>query len=450
MRIGGLSRVCRFLAMWRVLALPVVLAMVTVIVGECPGIASASTAPYGHLRPGGHAVPGSGLSLAQAPAGLRAVVRRTLGLRAAPAAGAFQQAKLTAADAAPSNYFGLSVAISEFTAVVGAPGKNSTTGAAYVFVHSKRGWSQQAELTAADAAPSDGFGSSVAISGGTAVVGAYGKNSNAGAAYVFVHSGKHGKHWSQQAELTAADAAPGDYFGVPVAISGSTVVVGAARKNSSTGAAYVFVHSGKHWSQQAELTADAAAPGDLFGFSVAISGSTVVVGAVRKNSSTGAAYVFAGSGTAWSQQAELTAADAAPGDGFGYSVAISGSAVVVGADWKNSFTGAAYVFAGSGTAWSQQAELTPADAATGEFFGDSVAISGSTVVVGATGKNSYTGAAYVFAGSGTAWSQQAELTAADAAPGDDFGLVAISGSTVVVGAPQKNANTGAAYVFVTQ
>src|SRR5215472_6459861 len=170
--------------------------LVMAIVGVCPGVASASAASSGHLRPAAHPVPGSGLSLARAPAGLRAAVRRTLGLAAAPAASAFQQAKLTAAGGVSGDEFGYSVAISGSTAVVGAPYKNSSTGAAYVYVQSGTAWSQQAKLTAAGGASGDFFGTSVALSGSTAVVGAYGKNSNAGAAYVFVRSGTA---WSQQA-----------------------------------------------------------------------------------------------------------------------------------------------------------------------------------------------------------------------------------------------------------
>jgi hypothetical protein len=261
-------------------------------------------------------------------------------------------------------------------------------------------------------------------------------------------------------ELTAADPAA-DFFGWSVAISGSTAVVGAYAKNSSTGfgsqgAAYVFTRSGSTWAQRAELTASDGAPGDYFGYSVAIWGSTVVVGAPSKNSGTGAAYVFAPNpdGT-WAQQAELTASDGAPGDSFGWSVAISestvvqgGSTVVVGAIGKNSATGAAYVFAGSGPFWHQIAELTAADAADGDQFGRSVAVSGSTVVMGAPVKASYTGAAYVYAHSGSTWARQAKLTAADGAVGDHFGnSVAISGPTTVVGAPDKSSGTGAGYVF---
>ena len=304
-------------------------------------------------------------------------------------------------------------------------------------------WSQQAKLTASDPAEDDVFGDTVAISGKTAVVGAPFHNSDAGAAYVFMRSGKT---WSQQAELTASDGAANDEFGSSVAISGRIVVVGAPSKHSFTGAAYVFSRSGKAWSQQAELTASDAVKQEEFGNSVGISGTTAVVGAPFGNTLTGpgAAYVFSRSGSTWSQQAELTASDAAAGDLFGASVAIYGSTALVGAYFHNSGTGAAYVFLRSGKAWSQQAELTasgPAD------FGFSVAIQGSTAVVGAVfGQNpSNTGAAYVFVRSGNVWSRQAKLTGA----GTFFGYsVAISGKIVVVGSPFKNMQTGAAYVFV--
>ena len=204
----------------------------------------------------------------------------------------------------------------------------------------------------------------------------------------------------QQATLTAADAAAGDMFGYSVAVSGSTAVVGAPFSNSGTGAAYVFRRSGASWAQQAELTATGAATDDEFGTSVALSGSTAVVGAPFGNSGTGAAYVFRRSGAGWAQQAELTAADGAGGDFFGYSVALSRSTVLVGAFGKNTATGAAYVFRRSGARWAQQAELTAADGTARENFGYSVALSRSTAVAGAPPSeesDTHTGAAYVFA-----------------------------------------------------
>jgi hypothetical protein len=381
-----------------------------------------------------------------------------------------EEAELTGSDGAAGDYFGWSVAVSGSTAVVGAPwktvGSNFRQGAAYVFVQTGGTWTQQTELTPSDGASGDGFGVSIAITGSTAVVGApyhtVGSNSYQGAAYVFVESGGT---WSQEAELIASDGGARDYFGGSVALSGSTAVVGAPGKtvgsNSEQGAAYVFVESGGTWSQQAELTASDGAYLDQFGVSVAVDGGTAVVGAynhtVGSNHWQGAAYVFVQNGETWRQQAELTASDGAAEDLFGYSVAVSGSTAVVGAYRHKLVTGAAYVFVQSGGAWSQQAELTASDGETNESFGWSVAVSASTAVVGAlnntVGSNTGQGTAYVFVERGGTWSQQAELTSADGAANDNFGTsVAVSGSTVVAGAYHhqvgSNPIQGAAYVFV--
>ncbi len=212
---------------------------------------------------------------------------------------------------------------------------------------------QIAKLTSGDAATNDEFGYSVAISGDTAVVGApYDDDagSDSGSAYVFVRSGAS---WSQQAKLTAGDAAAGDEFGYSVAISGDTAMVGAYADDdggSESGSAYVFVRSGASWSQQAKLTAGDAAADDWFGFSVAISGDTAVAGANGDDDAgaySGSAYVFVRSGASWSQQTKLTAGDAAADNEFGYSVAISGDTAVVGAhldDDGGSDSGSAYAF----------------------------------------------------------------------------------------------------------
>src|SRR5262249_11922680 len=158
-------------------------------------------------------------------------------------------------------------------------------------------------------------------------------------------------------------------------------------------------------------------------------------------------YIFVRSGSTWYQWAKLTASDA-PGGEFGNSVALGRDTALVGAFGRNFGTGAAYVFGRSGTTWTQQAELTASDAASGDVFGHSVALSGSTALVGAIDKTSHTGAAYVFVRSGTSWTQQAELAASDAAPGDGFGIsVALSGTTALVAGPGHNNSRGAAYVF---
>jgi hypothetical protein len=368
------------------------------------------------------------------------------------------QAELTASDVGAYDQFGISVALSGDggTALVGIR-RSTAPGAAYVFARSGAFWSQQAELAAGDRALNDFFGGSVALSGdgNIALVGAYGKNTFTGAAYVFMRGGTT---WSQQAKLAAGDGALTDYFGGSVALSadGATALVGAYGHDNNTGAAYVFARSGTSWSQQAELAASDGNEGDAFGNSVALArdGLNASVGAIGRNAATGAAYVFVRSGASWSQQARLTASDGNSGDGFGLSVALSGDGgtALIGAESHNNNTGAAYVFARSGATWNQQAELTASDGAPNDYFGPSVTLSedGGTALVGAAGHNSLTGTAYAFVRSGTTWSQQTELTARDAAQYDGFGTsVALSadGSTALVGAPGRNTATGATYVF---
>jgi hypothetical protein len=445
-----------------------------------------------------------------------------------------QQAELGTGD-----QFGYSVAVSGDTMVVGNPEEDSSTtginstpnlnatnaGAAYVYIRSGTTWSQQAYLKASQVNVGDRFGSSVAVSGETVVVGAPNEDSSttginstpnesasgAGAAYVFVRSGTT---WSQQAYLKANQVKTGDEFGLSVASSGNTIVVGARVGGpGSAGSAYVFLRSVTTWSQQAYLQANQASVLDFFGISVAVSGDTVVVGANQEDSSiagingtpneiapnSGASFIFFRSGTSWSLQAFVKPSAnslgyAGVGDGFGYSVALSGNTVVVGAPYEGSTTtgvdstpnessndnGAAYVFVRSGTSWSQQAYLKPGHNVSFEqHFGWSVAVSGDTVVVGAPRETSSTtginstpnvasndaGAAYIFTRSGTTWNQQAYLKAGHVSGGDRFGWsVAVSGDTAVVGVPDEggynsginstytgdgsNFNSGAAYVFV--
>lgn len=337
-------------------------------------------------------------------------------------------------------------------------------GAAYPITIDPLVWSVQQQLQGSDTAASDFFGRSVAISGTTAVVGAFGATlpgkPGAGAAYVFVRSAGT---WSEQQKLSAPDAAQDAAFGYSVAISGNTVVVGAPGAaqgmKAEAGAAYVFVRSGTLWSLQQRLAASDAAADDQLGGSVAIDGDSVVVGAdfadPAGRSGAGAAYVFVRSGTMWSEQQKLVASDASDGAHLGLAVAISGSSVAVGSPYADlpgkPSAGAAYVFLRSGMAWSEQQKLTASDAAAGDGFGGAVALASDTLFVGApsadVGMRSDAGAAYVFGRSGTSWSQKQRLTAGTPAPGDAFGqAVALSGSNALVGA-DATLGGGAAYVF---
>ncbi len=354
------------------------------------------------------------------------------------------QLKLTAADDG-WKAFGRSVAIDGDTIVIGASFDGATwTGAVYVFRTTDGGatYVEVAKLAASDGAAGDWFGWSVAIDGDTVVIGAYGKDSQRGSAYVF-RTSDGGATYGQVAKLTGSDVASADYFGSSVAIDGDTVVIGTVRD-----CVYIFrtTDGGATYGQVAKLTASDAAAGDYFGISVAIAGGTFVVGTAYGN----AAYVFLTSddGASYAQVAKLTGPDS-----FGGSVAIDGDTVVIGANSDThdggSYAGSAYVYRTS-DGWDTHTEikLTASDGAADDAFGSSVAIDGTTVVVGAGQDDDagfWSGSVYVFntTDGGATYAQVAKLTAADAAKDDWFGWsVAIDGDVVVVGSDNE-----AAYIF---
>ncbi|MCK7593462.1 FG-GAP repeat protein [Pseudomarimonas salicorniae] len=384
---------------------------------------------------------------------------------------------------------------------------------------------QQAYLKASNARRESAFGFSVAVSGDTVAVGAPREDTssagingpedaegpagvNSGAVYVFV---REGLGWRKQAFIKAGNAGRDDRFGVSVALSGDTLVVGAPLEDSeddalaNSGAAYVFVREAGVWRQQALLKASNADPEDYFGERVAISGDTLVVGALGEDSSattingdasdntapdSGAAYVFVRVGDSWAEQAYLKSSNAGAVDEFGSSVAVSGDTVLVGAPGEDSNasvingdeldnsapqSGAAYVFRRTGDTWSQQAYLKASNAGPGDGFGTSVALSMDTAAVGAAGESSghasspadesvfAAGAAYVFVSSDGQWTEQAYLKAEYTGGTDYFGTsLALSGDRLVVGAPGESSNakgvdgdatnelaprSGAAYLF---
>ena len=387
-----------------------------------------------------------------------------------------QSAKLTAANGASGNQFGISVAVSGEMVVIGAPLANDGRGAAYVFAEPGTGWADMtevAELTASDGQAGDYFGGSVAISGDTIVVGAgyatVGGNAMQGAAYVFAEPGSGWGNMTQTAKLTASGGVAYDTFGVSVAISGDTVVVGAETAYSANprGRGLRLHGACAGWTnmtQTAKLTASAGPAYCDFGDSVAISGNTIVVGAeeatIGVNSLQGAAYVFVEPGAGWAnmtQTAKLTASDGAAYDYFGDSVAISGNTIAVGAFYAtvggNAAQGATYVFTAPASGWAdmnQTAKLTASDGAADDNFGAAVAVSGNTIAVGADGAtvggNVQQGAVYVFAEPDAGWTnmtENAKLTAADGVAGDFFGIsVSISGNTIVVGAIESGESSG--------
>ncbi len=399
---------------------------------------------------------------------LAAVIGLNIAFGLTPALAQCEFDKLTASDGAMFDWFGWSVAISGDTAVIGAFYDDSGTGSAYVFRFNGSSWIEQDKLLASDGAAGDYFGWAVAIAGDTVVIGASADDNNRGSAYIFTPNDIDPNNWVQQDKLTASDGAASEYFGVSVAISGDTIVVGAKwddDKGTDSGSAYIFTPNDidqNRWDQQAKLLASDGQAGDWFGISVAISDDTAVIGAYGdddKGSDSGSAYIFTPNDidpNNWDQQAKLLASDGAAADKFGYSVAISGDNAIVGA-WNNDSKGSAYVFHFDGCSWTEQPKLLALDTQTSDWFGFSVAISGDTAVIGAYGdddKGSESGSAYIFTPNDidtNNWDQQDKLLASDGAASDWFGhAVAISGHAAVIGANYDDSNNGSAYVFAAQ
>lgn len=386
-----------------------------------------------------------------------------------------QLAELTPTTRVNNDWFGISVAVSGDTAVVGAFDSNiEQTGIAYVFVKGSNGWAnvtQTATLTPSDAGA--GFGTSVAISGDTIVVGAANASnldnqaSGPGAAYVFVKPAGGWTNMTQNAKLTASDGVDGDAFGNSVSISGNTVAVGAFFANNFSGKTYVFVEPSSGWSgnlaQTAELSAsDSSGLLDYFGSSVSIGGNTILVGSNGHNNFQGSAYVFVEPASGWTnmtQTAELTASNGKQNDAFGFSSAISGNTAVVGAPSSSLGLGSAYIFVEPASGWvttsNFNAQLSIPNSIQSGGFAQSVSLSGKAVVVGdagtTVGTNQNQGAAFLFLEPKSGWQTTSKptavLTASDGAANDDLGVsVAVSGNTALAGAPKSN-KPGEAYVF---
>lgn len=332
--------------------------------------------------------------------------------------------KLASDETTTEDRFGAAVGISGDNAVVGAWTGKAPSGAAYVFHRSGAEWAKSADLLPSDPTSAGAFGFGVAMSGTTAVV-----SDAMGALYVFTQSGQA---WTQTAK-----------FAVPalqsVAIDGNTIIVGSIGNAVTPGVAYVFGLSGGIWSQVATLSGNPSVGDDSFGLAVAVSGDTAVVGAYNK------AYAFARSGGTWSQAVPLVPNDIAPGDGLGAAVALDGDTAVVGAWLQNGRRGGAYVFSHTGTTWNQTAKLVASDAAANDSFGVSVAVKGNLALVGANASTSSRGAAYLFTQANGTWSQTNRW---GGDKNEQLGKsVAMDDGAAILGAPFSAVGPGSAYVF---
>ena len=378
---------------------------------------------------------------------------------------------------------------------VGDPLSNS--GAVYVFNKSGGSWSETQKLTASDAAANDQLGGSSSDQGSSLmmsgdgqyiIAGAFGKNTQSGAAYIFNRSGST---WSQQQKISPPTGfGQYDEFGTDVALNydGTYAAISAPRFDNDVtayqGTVCVYTRSGSTWTQQGSniQASDKATSGQAyFGQPLSFNGDAtyLAVGSwgrtVNSQTTTGSVYMFTRSGSTWTEQSIIVSDDLQSGDRFGSSLKISSDAnyLIVGSPFEDggagdplTSSGAAYIFTRSGSTWTQQAKLTASDAQVSDQFGQRVSISadGNFAVVkaryedgGAGDPISNAGALYVFERSGSTWTEIRKLTASDAQANDQLGYsidINSDGSVIVAGTQNEDggagdptSNAGAAYIY---
>jgi uncharacterized repeat protein (TIGR01451 family) len=409
-----------------------------------------------------------------------AVSSITYAAQSSPEDSPLREVKRTAGDAAPGDGYGVSVAVSQNVAAVGAwlhDEQGVDSGAVYLYGRDQGGvnaWGSLEKLVSSSTAARDRFGDSVALQTNILVVGSYLDDApgaaNAGSASVFEWDSDLGK-WNEITTLTAStNAAAEDQFGVSVAVDGDLIVVGAYKDDAprmDSGSAYVFYRNQggpNQWGAVANLTAGTnASASDEFGIAVAVSGNTIAVGAWgddARGTDAGAIYVFQSQPdwTNWTRVPCPIPDDVGAGAWFGRAVALQGDTLLVGARGGGpaSQAGAVYVFerVPGQTNWMQTAKLTAGDGVAGDQFGVSVALDGDTILAGAFGAEKERGSAYLFHRTmpGGVWMPTRKLTAGGGRNGDRFGLaVAVNGATSVVGSYQDDAmglDAGAAFLFI--
>jgi len=266
-----------------------------------------------------------------------------------------------------------------------------------------------------------------------------------------------------ETKVIASDGADGDRFGYSVSVAGDVAIVGSPADEAGSGSAFILSRNeggADSWGEVKKLTASDGAIGDVFGFSVSVSGDVALIGAPDDDdsgSSSGSAYVFnrsEGGTDNWGEVKKLIASDGADGDRFGYSVSVSGDVAIVGSPADEAGLGSAYIFSrneGGADSWGEVKKLTASDGVTGDVFGVSVSVSGHVALIGSRDDDSSRGSAYIFnrnEGGADNWGEAKKLVASDGATGDDFGVsVSVSGDVAIVGATGDEGSIGSAYIF---
>jgi hypothetical protein len=376
--------------------------------------------------------------------------------------GAGTETRLTADNPVADAQFGRSVAIGGDLVAVGEGG-DGAIGAVYLYKRQGMTYIPEATLEFPDEIPETcpetdvgncpEFGRTVAIQGNTVFVGARFApvgELKAGAVYVFR---KHSDSWQYEEKIFSPAPEEEDNFGRALAVQGNLLVVTARKSSLEEGSAYLYEYEGGTWIHKADLAASDAEPGAYFGQSVDVLGDVIVIGARNANpSGAGAVYIFHQSAGVWTESAKVTPPDGKKNDQFGFAVAISGDTVAVGARRADPDSledaGAVYVYSVKGESVGLVSRIAPSDASAKDEFGQSVAIAGDILAVGAWKDDKKQGSVYLFRKNGGQWTEIGKISASDGVAGDEFGYsLAAFGNRMVTGAHFADGKAGAAYIL---
>ena len=345
------------------------------------------------------------------------------------------------ADAGEGSYWGYSVGISGTTLIAGSGWDLDNKNNVYIMEQRGEAWEVLNRLPSPNPGHMDFFGLAVALEGNFAAIGAYAAGGKEflvergllvnGPGKVYVHRRRNGGDFVLMQALKADDVQDHDRFGYSVDISGTTLIVGAPFHNEEKGAVYVYVLEGTKWEQQAKLQADDADLKNWFGWDCAISDDTIVAGAplaAAPQRLSGTAYVFKRKGNVWKQAAKLIPHDGDGGDSLGISVDVSHNRVILGASRDTNsgrrLSGSAYIFSEVGGTYTREAKLTADEIQEGAGFGLTVAIDVNRALVGApttdTDRGENSGAVYAFLKVGPDWELQATIIP-DKGPDEEHG-----------------------------
>lgn len=372
--------------------------------------------------------------------------------------GATEAVKLLANDGNSGDYYGKSVALDGTTLAIGAwmdDHLGDQAGSVYVYVLNGPNWVLQQKLTVTTVSSQYRFGESLSLQGDRLAVGCAWDGVGAyqsGAVYVFERSGTV---WTQTAKLKGSNVFYNRNLGRSVALDGDTIAAGAPIEccfSNPPGNVYVFRLVGGVWIEEAVLSGQGALASAALGHSVALAGDLLVAGEPHFRYTTNAqtpgfAHVYLRTGSVWTETQRLSNPSGYMNGLFGQSVAFEGNTIVIGAP-EGPVHGQAYVFEDVGGTWTLTQQLLPNDERVAGEFGESVAIEGAQIAVGAP---LAVGGVYVFERSAGTWTQRSKLIQSEAGLSDRLaGAVTLDGGRLLAGAQSDDdlgTESGAAFLY---